>query len=149
MSSGEDMENFNERTKKYIDEIAPNLFNEISEKQYKGEKFYYFVVNGNGKEIILSSENEEYSVFYSTFHCHFTPDLGPNEKQTLEEAIIFIKDIIQEKIAIVAYFHNDRLTMGTYIDFNEEPEFRANRRIEIESWKDTYTRMIPAQVINK
>ena len=125
--------------------MAPDLFDEIVEKEYKDNKFYDFVIKDNQKEIILCSENDEYSVFYSTFHCHFTPDTESEEKETLEEAINFINDLVQEKIIIVAYFNDDRMMWGTCRNFDEEPEIQTNRRIEIESWKDTYTRTIPAQ----
>lgn len=139
------MTDFNERTKTHIEKESPFQFTEIKMNEVNGLTFYDFTFKNSNKEIILCTENEEYSVFFSTYHCHFTPDTESDELNTIKEAIEFISDIINENIIIVSYYKDEIMKWGTSIGSDETPEIEPGCRIELESWNDTYSRTISTQ----
>lgn len=139
------MTSFDKRTRKIVKAIAPDFFHEIYEREYNGQKYTDFIIRNGNKELVLGTEKKEYSFFFSTFHCHFTPNTEVDEESTLKKAILFIRDIISEKRIIVTHYDGDRITWGTVISSNEIPEVEPNRKIVIESWKDNLSKTIKPQ----
>jgi len=139
------MTDFNQRAKNLITAIAPDLFSEVIEKEYKGRTYVDFIIKNEDKELIMTTDYEEYSVFFTTFHTHFTPDTEDEEKEMLEEALAYIKEIITEKIIIASYYDRDNLSTCTYITPEEEPKRHEGKKLVLESWNDTYSQIFEAE----
>jgi len=58
------MTDFNQRAKNLITAIAPDLFSEVIEKEYKGRTYVDFIIKNEDKELIMTTDYEEYSVFF-------------------------------------------------------------------------------------
>ncbi len=137
------MTDFDIRTKNYINIIAPNIFNEI--KENKDKVYLDFIILNGDKELTLSTIDNEYTIFFSTFHCHFTTNSKEDEKNILQDAIKYIKDIITEKLLIITYYNCDSIAWSTAINRNEQPEIDKDKKVVIESWNNTYFKIIEAQ----
>jgi hypothetical protein len=57
----------------------------------------------------------------------------------LIEAIIFLKEIINEQLVVVTYYKGDKVSWGTCIKSSENPKPDKGKRVVLESWNDTYS----------
>lgn len=90
----------------------------------------------NDNILEVTTYGEEITVEFDLYHCHFS--YGLNDEEDFRLAVEFIKEIIDEKIAIAVIKKEDEWISSCIIRENKLPKVNEDETIEIKSWNGTY-----------
>lgn len=90
--------------------------------------------------LYISTDNGEITVGFSHWHTHYTNYASDKEEEEFIGAFELIDEIINEKIVIVSFWHNDELCLSTNIDAAIPPD--ANSLIDMPHIQQKVNRVI-------
>ncbi|GAA0182125.1 hypothetical protein SH2C18_45580 [Clostridium sediminicola] len=110
-------------------------------KEYEGYDKAYLLIevpspHNKDNDLWISTHNEEITVGFDWYHTHF--GYGETDEDDFKLAINFIKEIIEEKIAIAVIKKKGAWVSSCIIKDNKIPEIEEDETIEIKSWNGTY-----------
>jgi hypothetical protein len=104
-------------------------------------------VDGSSHGLFITTSEWEVSVgFGESFHTRFGSSGDPGENNFLEEALVFIKDFVEENIVIATASENDEWLGGWKIDLRstglDSVEVDPGVQVHIRSWKGSFDRVL-------
>lgn len=111
------------------------------------ESYLYIEIpcpSNTDSQLWISTEDNEITVGFGGYHTHF--GYNDDREEDYEEAINFIKEIINEKLIIIVARKDEIESFSTYIKCNEiSTVIKKGDNIEsivLKSWNGTYNKEI-------
>jgi hypothetical protein len=92
--------------------------------------------------LVIDTDNEEITVGFDCYHCHFDTWVGDGEHFGTQAALEFVKQIISERVSVVSWWHDDKWRGSSQLAAGaspEQPSWQSSfNRVRIRSWKGSY-----------
>lgn len=110
-------------------------------REYSGLNEAYLIIeipSPSNKDNVLwiSTCDEEITVGFDWYHTHF--GYSETDEEDFKIALEHIREIVEEKIAIIIIKKNDSWVRSSIIRDTEFPFFNEDETIDVKSWNGTY-----------
>lgn len=90
--------------------------------------------------LVIDTANQEVTVGFDCYHTHFDESIGDGERFGIEAALEFVRQIVNERVAVVSWWDGDNWRASTDLEAGSEletPEWmkKSFDRIRVRSWK--------------
>ena len=90
----------------------------------------------------ISTEDEEITVGFDSYHVHFNRYGDDEEAKSFEEAIAFARDVVHERVVVFSWWFGDQWrgsTTATPDSVPSTPEWaKSANQLRIRSWRGSY-----------
>jgi hypothetical protein len=115
--------------------LLPNLSDLVSER---GEIFQIEMITPAGWEFWLSSEEEEQlTVGFAEYHCHFGNFAGGTAKGDATEAATFIQSLQRGELALAVWYRDEEYVGSAVIEAEEKPQqflLGQDLNVQVKAW---------------
>ncbi|HEY5812620.1 MAG TPA: hypothetical protein VIT23_08200 [Terrimicrobiaceae bacterium] len=120
---------------------CPDLFSEITVKEYRGTEYLEAVVpHPDEKRVVrLSTYGKELTTYIHTHHCHFDQFDDDNHDEEFLETIDWIRAFLSDKLYICTKYDKERIasTMSTHERGRIQPS--KQHRLEVLTYSEEET----------
>ncbi len=92
--------------------------------------------------LVIDTSNGEVTVGFDHYHSHFEQWVGDGEHFGTQAALQFVKQILEERVAVVSWWHNEEWRGSSQFEVGsppQEPTWSTDyNRVRVRSWKGTF-----------